>query len=79
MVQTSGLLSRDGLKAVRGFKSHLLRVSKNGAALCRIVFGLFWWWDLNEGWVGGKATGFPPCRRLFRTEGSENAASVTSE
>ena len=25
MVQTSGLLSRDGLKTVRGFKSHPLR------------------------------------------------------
>jgi hypothetical protein len=31
------------------------------------------WPELNEGWVGGKAAGFPPCRRVLRTEGSQSA------
>ena len=30
----------------------------------------------NEGWVGGKATGFPPCWKLFKTEGFENAVPL---
>ena len=40
---------------------------------------LFFWWDLNEGWVGGKAAGFPPYRKLFKTEGFENAIRLKSD
>ena len=32
--------------------------------------------DLNEGWVGGNAAGFPPCRKLFKTEGFESAVPL---
>lgn len=38
------------------------------------------WRGSNEGRVGGEATASPPCRRLFRTAGSESAARrVSSE
>ena len=29
--------------------------------------------ESNEGWVGGEATGSPPCRKLFKTVGFESA------
>ena len=39
---------------------------------------IFYGLDSNERRVGGKAAGFPPCRKLFETEGFENAAEYTA-
>ena len=52
----------------------LCAANKNISALRGDIFVSVVSRESNEGWVGGKATGFPPCRRLFRTEGSEGAS-----